>query len=145
MRIRFIGFGLQMLIAAMFCALLAVPATAHPGHVHDTPASVAAAALDALIVQASSGDFDQHEQVITVAAHPLVTSCCCCGQGGCCTDAGCSSSMVCSSGLCGYGSNALVLSDAVGVVPPAEGAAAALSDRLVAGYTLGPEDRPPRV
>ena len=143
-RIRVIGFGLQILIAAMFCALLTVPATAHPGHVHDTSARVAATALDALIVQASSGDFDQEEQVIAVAAHPLASSCCCCGQNGCCTGSGCNSGTACSSASCGHGGNALVLSHAVRVDPPAEGAAAAHSDQLVAGKTLGPEDRPPR-
>lgn len=144
MRIRVIGFGLQMLIAAMFCALLAVPATAHPGHVHDTQARVAAASLDALIAQASWGDFDRNEQVISVAAHPLVSSCCCCGQNSCCNGSGCNAGMICGSGSCGHGGNAFILSHAAHVAPLAKKASAAQSDQIPAGKTLGPDDRPPR-
>lgn len=142
--IRFIGFGLQMLIAVMISALLAMPAAAHPGHVHDTPARVAAVTLDALIVQVSSDDFDQQEQVIAIAARPLMSSCCCCGQNGCCTASGCNAGMTCGSGSCGSG-NALVLSHAGYVAPLAKRASAAHSDQILAGKTRGPDDRPPRV
>lgn len=145
-RIRVRGFGLQMLIAAMFCTWLAVPATAHPGHVHDTPAPVAAtAALDALIVQARFDEFGEAGQVTAVTAPPLVSSCCCCGQNGCCTGSGCNAGMACGSGSCGHGGSALVLSHSGHVALLAKQASAAYSDQILPGKPLGPDDRPPRV
>ena len=144
MRIRFIGFGVQMLIAAMLGALLAVPATAHPEHVHETSARVAAAALDALIVQAGFDEYGEAGQVIAAPAHPVVSSCCCCGQNGCCTGTGCAE-MICGSGSCGQGGNVLVWSHDGHVALLAMKASAAHSDQLLPGKTLGPEDRPPRV
>ncbi len=142
---RFIDPGLRLLIAAALCSLLALPAAAHPGHGHDTPAPFAVPALDTLIDRASSSGVDQGAQMIAAPAPALVFSCCCRGQNGCCTDCDCGVTMTCASGSCGSCNAAAVLSYAVRVAPSAKGAVATLSDQVLAGDAPGPDDRPPRV
>lgn len=138
-----IGLGLRLLIAAMLCSLLALPAAAHPGHVHDTTVHIVVAAPDTLVKRASSGDVDRGAQVVASAPPTLVFSCCS-TQGGCCAGSGCCSGMACGSGSCCHGGSALVLSHAVRVARPAKVAPASRSDRSLAGYAAGPDDRPPR-
>ena len=145
MRIAVITTGFRLLIAAVFCLLLAFPAAAHPGHDHGASPLIAVAALDALIDQPSSCEPGKGQQVIAAPAWTSLTStcCCCCGQSGCCTGSACKGAMACGSGSCGHG-GALVLLPAARGTPPAKSVGAAPSDQLLAGNTLGPADRPPR-
>ena len=135
---RFIDPGLRLLIAAALCSLLALPAAAHPGHGHDTPAPFAVPALDTLIDRASSSGVDQGAQMIAAPAPALVFSCCCRGQNGCCTDCDCGVTMTCASGSCGSCNAAAVLSYAVRVAPSAKGAVATLSDKSWPVMPLAP-------
>ena len=145
MRTGVIISGLRLLIAAVLCSLLALPAAAHSGHGHD--ASALTAALDALVDRANARDVGSGAQVIAASASALHSSscCCCCGQSGYCEFSGCGSGLACESGSCSHVNGALALLSAARVAPSAKGEVACLSDQLLAGDAPGPDDRPPRL
>lgn len=141
---RVIGSGLRLLVAALLCWLLTLPAAAHFGHGRDMSALIKIATFDVLVDRASSRDASQGARVIAAPAPALVSSCCC-GQSGCCVGSGLGSGMACGPGSCGHGSGALDWSHPVRIEPSAMGAGICLFDQLLAGVAPGPDDRPPRL
>jgi hypothetical protein len=134
---RVIVSGVRLLIAAVLCSLLTMPAAAHPRHDNDASALISVAAPDTLADQATADDVGRGERVIAAPALG------CCGPSDCST--GCACGMASGSGTCGHAGGALAFSYAVRIPPSASSAHNSRSEQLLAGEDLCPGDRPPTV
>lgn len=145
---RDIGSGPRLLMAAVFCWLLALPAAAHPAHPYGTAAFPAVGAGEGSTDRSNSRETQEareEERVIAAYHAALVSSYCCCGQSGGTTGSGCCTGMACAPGSCGHASGALLMSLAVHIETAAKRAGSCLLGQHLAGFVPGPDDRPPRV
>lgn len=134
------GSVLRLLIAAVLASLLALPAVADRGHGPDTSVTNVVAVFDTSVAQARSVDRLQGKQ--EVRAYALASTSCCCGLGANSTTSGCGSGMTCGSASCGHSN--VALSYSADTARTAKAMVAYVSEHLLAGLALGPDDRPPR-
>ena len=144
MSARVIVSGVRLLIAAVLCSLLTVPAAAHSQHGNAASVFLAVAASDTLANQATSADGGRRE--LAIAAPATFDACSCCwGPSNCSTGCGCAYGTACGSGACCHASGALAYSSNVSVTPSLGVAENSRSDQFLAGEDLCPGDRPPAV